>query len=52
MPEPVGFRCRICHHGFVAEVLTEAEMEERRRRQEPWGRLTCPRCGREQVERA
>lgn len=51
MPEHVGFRCKRCNHGFVAEVLTDREMGERRRRDEPWGQLTCPRCKSAQVER-
>lgn len=36
------FNCRKCGHGFE-ELMTLAEMEN--------GKLTCPACGSDQVER-
>jgi len=47
----VGFRCKVCQNGFVAEVLTDPERDRRRREREPMGKLLCPRCGSDQVEK-
>lgn len=51
MPEHIGFRCKVCNHGFVAEALTEHERDQKRRWNEPMGRIMCPRCNSDQVER-
>lgn len=51
MAEVIGFRCRNCQNEFVAEILSDGEKQERRRSNEPMGRVICPRCRSEQVDR-
>jgi DNA-directed RNA polymerase subunit RPC12/RpoP len=55
MSEQVGFRCLDCNNGFVTNVLSEREAEERRRLHLPVGPIRCPSCNSfriEQVRRA
>lgn len=51
MSEQVGFRCLNCDNGFVIDVLSEREAEERRRLRLPVGPIRCPRCNSLRVER-
>jgi Zn finger protein HypA/HybF involved in hydrogenase expression len=51
MPDQVGFRCQDCNHGFVIDVLTPREVEQRRREKLPVGRIHCPQCDSVRVER-
>jgi Zn finger protein HypA/HybF involved in hydrogenase expression len=51
MSEQVGFRCRDCDNGFVINLLSEREAEERRRLQLPVGPVRCPQCQSIRVER-
>lgn len=51
MSELVGFRCRACDNGFVIELLTRSEVEERQRKRLPLSPVRCPQCGSDRVER-
>lgn len=51
MSEQVGFRCLACGNGFVIDVLSEREAEERRRLRLPVGPVSCPQCDSTKVER-
>lgn len=44
MTEMIRFRCLNCGHRFEAEVLDEDEKREARRRYQPLGRVSCPKC--------
>ena len=52
MPELVGYRCKNCDERFVIEVLTKDEVKDRRKAGLPTSRITCPKCGSDQVKRA
>jgi Zn finger protein HypA/HybF involved in hydrogenase expression len=51
MPEPAGFKCEQCGHGFMLPVLTERELEELRRERRRGGSAQCPKCGSFNVSR-
>lgn len=44
MAERRKYRCRNCGFRFEADVLTEREERESRRRKEPVSPVACPRC--------
>lgn len=51
MPELARFRCLNCGKRFEAEVLTQEEQEEYRRRGLRSGNIQCPECRRNSVRR-
>jgi DNA-directed RNA polymerase subunit RPC12/RpoP len=44
MSEQVRFRCLSCGNGFVIDILSEREAEDRRRLNLPVGQVRCPQC--------
>ena len=51
MTEQVRYRCKNCGHRFEAEVLTEQECREAKRRDQPVSPVQCPQCRRTDIER-
>lgn len=51
MPISTRYRCRNCGEKFAAEVLTEDEVREARRRHQGTSSIHCPKCNRTDLEK-